>query len=239
MKTYQALLIDWDDTIGDFSGAAYRSLYEIYHTYHLERYYDCFEDYYARYTPHNQELWERYGRDEVTKDYLEFDRFFYPLMMATRPPKMDETSQMAIPMCLEHLRHTTDFFSPVPGAIETIRALAERYPISIVSNGFVSVQYTKIERSGLRDCFNHIILSEEVGCQKPNPRIYEEALRRNGIRADQALMIGDSWYSDIYGAAEAGIDTLWIVGDGSKRKEGQHATYEVERIEDCIPLLLN
>lgn len=229
-KQYKALFLDWDDTIGDFAGAAYRSLQEIYEQYGLAAHYDNFEQYYATYLPHNVELWERYGRDEVTKDYLEFDRFFYPQLLAPRPVLVHQAVANAQRMAKDHLNHTTEFFSPVPHAVEVVRALAERYPLVIVSNGFVEVQYRKIALSGLKECFRDVVLSEEIGCQKPNPRIYEAALKRNGLRADEVLMIGDSWYSDIYGAQQAGIDQMWIVGDGSKRKEGQTATYEVTDI---------
>ncbi len=229
-KQYKAIFLDWDDTIGDFSGAAQQSLRDMYETFGLNRCYDSVEQFIAVYTPHNIELWERYGRDEVTKDYLEFDRFFYPLMLAPRPLGMEEAVALAPRMAREHLRHTTDYFTPIPGAIETVKRLAEHYPLVIVSNGFVEVQYTKIERSGLKNCFADIVLSEEVGCQKPNPRIYEEALRRNNLCADEALMVGDSWYSDIFGAQQAGIDQMWIVGDGSKCKEDQTATYQVTDI---------
>lgn len=230
MKEYKAILIDWDDTIGDFHGAARQSLRAIYEQYNLSAYFDSVEQFESIYQPHNVSLWEQYGRDEVTKEYLEFDRFFYPLMMAPRPMTTAEAIAIAPEMGKEHLNHTTSFFAPLPGSIEAVRRLAKRYPLIVASNGFVEVQYTKIERSGLKDCFTDVVLSEEIGCQKPNPHFYEEALRRNGLQAGDVLMVGDSYFSDIYGAQMAGIDQMWIVGDGSKKKEGQAATYEVTDI---------
>lgn len=207
---YKAILIDWDDTIGDFAGAAARSLAVMYEQYGLSAHFDSLEQYVAIYTPHNVGLWEQYGRDEVTKDYLEFDRFFYPLMQAPRPMPLQDALALAPRMAQDHLSHTTDYFSPIPGAVETVRALAAKYKIIVASNGFVSVQYEKIRRSGLQDCFTDIVLSEEVGCQKPNRRFYEIALERNGLRPEDCVMVGDGWYSDIYGAQQLGIDTIWI-----------------------------
>lgn len=229
-KEYKAILIDWDDTIGDFSGAAKRSLRDMFETFSLDRCYDSVEAFIAVYDPHNVGLWERYGRDEVTKDYLEFDRFFYPLMMAPRPLSTEQAAALAPRMAREHLRHTTDYFTPIPGAIETVKALSQHYPLIVASNGFEEVQYVKIERSGLKDYLTDVVLSEQIGCQKPNPRFYQIALERNGLRPEEVLMVGDSWYSDIFGAQQAGIDQLWIVGDGSKKRDGQHATYEVTDI---------
>lgn len=235
-KTYKALFLDWDDTIGDFKNAAFRSLKDMYEVHDLSRLYDSFEEFNQTYNRHNLRLWEQYGLDQVTKEYLEFDRFFFPLMMATRPPKVEDAIVMAQQMGKEHLNHTTDYFAPMPHALEVVRQLATRYPLTIVSNGFVEVQYKKIERSGLGDCFQHIVLSEEVGCQKPNPRIYEEALRLNGLKAEEVLMIGDSWTSDIQGAINAGIDQLWVSEEALK--DERPATYKLAKLTDLLDFLM-
>lgn len=237
MKQYTALFLDWDDTIGDFMGASARSLQEMYVHYGLDRIYSRYEDFCQVYQAHNTQLWERYGTGEVRKDYLEFDRFFYPLICGPEQLPVAEALQIAPRMAADHLRHTTDYFAPLPGAVEAVQALSRKYRLIVVSNGFSEVQYTKIDRSGLRECFEDIVLSEEVGIQKPNPGIYHLALERNGLSADEVLMIGDSHFSDISGAAAAGIDQLWLVGDGSKKKSGQSATYELPELRDVVGFL--
>ena len=113
----------------------------------------------------------------------------------------------------------------------------KKYPLTIVTNGFIEVQYEKFDKSGLRDCFTHIVLSEEVGCQKPSPHIFEEALRMNSLSADDVLMIGDSWTSDIQGAINAGIDQLWIRKTNEPLPEGQSATYIVSSLEEVMTIV--
>jgi putative hydrolase of the HAD superfamily len=132
---------------------------------------------------------------------------------------------------------TTARFSLLPGAEELVRYLAKKYPLTVVTNGFVEVQYEKFDKSGLRDCFAHIVLSEEVGCQKPNPRIFEEALRMNGLAAEDVVMIGDSWNSDIQGAINAGIDQIWIRKSKDPLSEGQTATYLVKTLSEIMDIL--
>ena len=124
----------------------------------------------------------------------------------------------------------------LPGAEDIVRYLAQRYPLTIVTNGFIEVQYEKFEKSGLRDYFAHIVLSEEVGCQKPNPRIFEEALRLNGLAAEDVLMIGDSWNSDIQGAVNAGIDQIWVNEKATNDNDAQ-ATYVVKSLEEIKNIL--
>ena len=242
MKQYKAVFIDWDDTIGDFIGAAKLALQEMYEKYNLSDYFASLEEFVSLYKPHNLELWDKYGKDLVTKEYLSFDRFFFPLMHGSKAIqnsefKIQNSSALAEQLSEDFLHLTTAHFSLLPGAEELVRYLAKKYPLTVVTNGFVEVQYEKFDKSGLRDCFAHIVLSEEVGCQKPNPRIFEEALRMNGLQAEDVVMIGDSWNSDIQGAINAGIDQIWIRKSKDPLPEGQSATYLVQSLSEVMEIL--
>ena len=245
MKQYKAVFIDWDDTIGDFVGAAKLALQEMYEKYNLNDYFASLEEFVSLYKPHNLELWDKYGKDQVTKEYLSFDRFFFPLMHGSKGGERrlgdkairQEVAALAEQMSDDFLDLTTKRFSLLEGAEELVRYLAAKYPMTVVTNGFVEVQYEKFDKSGLRDCFAHIVLSEEVGCQKPNPRIFEEALRMNGLSAEDVVMIGDSWNSDIQGAINAGIDQIWIRKSKDPLPEGQSATYLVQSLSEVMEIL--
>lgn len=244
MKQYKAVLIDWDDTIGDFIGAAKLALQEMYDKYHLSDYFESHEEFISLYKPHNIELWDKYGKDLVTKAFLRIDRFLWPLLHGSKVGKRQEAkggrqelAALAEQMSEDFLHLTTAHFSLLEGAEALVRYLAEKYPLTVVTNGFVEVQYEKFDRSGLRDCFAHIVLSEEVGCQKPNPRIYKEALRMNGVSAEEAVMIGDSWNSDIQGAINAGIDQIWIRKSQDPLPNGQSATYIVKSLAEVMEIL--
>lgn len=244
MKQYKAVLIDWDDTIGDFIGAAKLALQEMYDKYHLSDYFASHEEFVSLYKPHNIELWDKYGKDLVTKAFLRVDRFLWPLLHGSKVGEKQEAKgerqefvALAEQMSEDFLHLTTAHFSLLEGAEALVRYLAEKYPLTVVTNGFVEVQYEKFEKSGLRDCFAHIVLSEEVGCQKPNPRIYEEALRMNGVSAEEAVMIGDSWNSDIQGAINAGIDQIWIRKSQDPLPNGQSATYIVKSLAEVMEIL--
>ena len=245
MKHYKAVFIDWDDTIGDFIGAAKMALQEMYEKYHLCDYFASCEEFVSLYKPHNLELWDKYGKDLVIKEYLSFDRFFFPLMHGSKGGERrlgdkairQEVAALAEQLSEDFLNMTTARFSLLPGAEELVRYLAAKYPLTVVTNGFVEVQYEKFDKSGLRDCFAHIVLSEEVGCQKPNPRIFEEALRMNGLQAEDVVMIGDSWNSDIQGAINAGIDQIWIRKSKDPLPEGQSATYLVQSLSEVMEIL--
>ena len=243
MKQYKAVFIDWDDTIGDFLGAAKLALQDMYEKYNLSEFFASFEEFFLLYKRHNIELWDKYGKDLVTKEYLSFDRFFFPLMHGSKVKgekgkvKGENLCVLAEQLSEDFLNMTTARFSLLEGAEELVRYLAKKYPLTVVTNGFVEVQYEKFDKSGLCDCFAHIVLSEEVGCQKPNPRIFEEALRMNGLQAEEVVMIGDSWSSDIQGAINAGIDQIWIRKSKDPLPEGQSATYLVQSLSEVMEIL--
>ena len=251
-RRYQAIFIDWDDTIGDWSSAAYRAQQELYRKYRLQEFCPSFDSWFALYHEHNNLLWEQYGRSEITKDFLQRDRFLWPLVMSAgggetlmRSPRF---ISMADAMGADFLDLTNSFFSLLPGAEDMVRALAEQYPLTILSNGFVEVQYYKLIHSGLRDCFAHVVLSEEAGVQKPDPRIFDVALRLNNesrlsqqlppLTRHDVLMIGDSYSSDIQGARAAGIDQLWLCpDDAALTDDSRPATYKVRGLNKILPCL--
>lgn len=234
MKVYKAIFLDWDDTIGDWTTAEHKALQDIYADYHLNQLYPAFEDYLNAYKPYNLELWGMYGRGEVSKDKLHFERFYRPI--ENLPLTGDGLRVMAHEMGTEFLRLTNKYFRLLPDAGKVVKYLAAKYPLTIISNGFKEVQYYKFEHSGLAPYFAHTLISEEVGVNKPQPEIFRIALQRNGIAAEEAVMIGDSYTSDIAGAKAAGIDQIWVKNDRVPLAE-ETATYIVPKIIDVMKIV--
>lgn len=69
-----------------------------------------------------------------------------------------------------------------------------------------------------------IITSEETKSYKPDHRIFDIALEKSKISPEKILFIGDSYFSDIYGSHNVGIDSLWLNWRNSKKKE-RHYKY--------------
>ncbi len=238
MKQYKAVFLDWDDTIGDFIGAAHQAIDDIYHKYDLQRFYPSAEAFYEVYHPYNLHLWARYGRGEITRDWLAHERFLHPLLVAPQQPATEDLEALATLLEHDFEELTTQHFSLLPNAAEIVRYLAAKYPITILSNGFVSVQYRKINASGLKDCFQHIVLSEEVGITKPQAGIFEIALRLNNLQKEDVIMIGDSYTSDIQGAINAGIDQIWVQSPTLTEEEKKRpATYKIASLLEIKELL--
>ena len=232
-KQYKAVFLDWDDTIGDFYRAEQLSLREIYAKYDINKFYASFADFYNTYHPYNIHLWELYGRDEISKEELAFERFYHPVR------NVENGAELANKMKDDFLMFTTENFSVLPDAVDMVKYLAEKYPLTIVSNGFIEVQYEKIRRSGLAEYFSNVVLSEEVGAQKPNPKIFYYALQKNNLTADEVIMLGDGYSSDIQGAINAGIDQIWYQREELMKEELRQmpATYKIKSLMQVKDIL--
>ncbi|MDP6453450.1 MAG: HAD family hydrolase [SAR202 cluster bacterium] len=85
------------------------------------------------------------------------------------------------------------------------------YRMAIVSNGVY--QQRNAALMGIEDYFDTIIGSWHVGYMKPDPEIFNMALRQLGASPEQALMVGDTWDADVVGARSAGIQALHLKRD--------------------------
>lgn len=98
----------------------------------------------------------------------------------------------------------------VPGGEEALAALGERFRLGIVTNGIPDVQRTKLEKTGLTGRFGTIVVSGELGCGKPDPKIYDAALQGIGATPGETIMVGDNFRRDVTAAQAVGIRSVWI-----------------------------
>lgn len=101
-------------------------------------------------------------------------------------------------------------FSPeIEGVADAVRKLREKYRLGIIANQPAAAEDVLRER-GLLDLFEVRAISESLGVEKPNPEIFEWALREAGVEPGEALMVGDRIDNDIRPAKALGMRTLWL-----------------------------
>ena len=206
---YKHILIDLDDTLWDFRQNSKIAMQEIFNDYGLIKYYDSFESFYDVYMLKNHHLWELYAKGEITKDFLSLERFLYPLRIVG-----NEDVELAKKMGEDFLYRTTMQTNLVEGAIEVLEYLKSKgYILSIISNGFVEVQYTKLRRSGLLSYFDYVFLSEEIGYQKPDIRFFNAVLEKLRVQPADCVVIGDNLQTDIKGAQNVNIKAIFFANN--------------------------
>ena len=208
LQNISDLFIDFDDTLYDTHGNAVIALHELFDLLVLERYFPCPDVFYDEYWKANIDLWTRYSRGEITRDYLILERF-------RRPLSFGEGINADDAYCLEASDRFLDFCSSKPGLVDGAKELmdylrSKRYRMHMCSNGFHEVQYKKLRSCGLYDYFDTIILSEDAGYNKPAPEYFDYALRQSGASRETTLMIGDNFQTDILGAKRAGLRVAYF-----------------------------
>lgn len=167
--------------------------------------------------PTLDELWQEYGRllgithievmlGRRTSHDARIDRFRRLAAWAGHRVSADEARTMSTDYRDWYLRARR----PVAGAPEAVRYLHRTARIGVVTNNTVAEQVEKIAFLGLKESIDVLVTSEEVGVGKPDPEIFRVALERTGAKPRDAVMIGDSWASDIAGARAAGIRAVWF-----------------------------
>jgi len=96
-------------------------------------------------------------------------------------------------------------------AKQVLRMLYGEYKLGLVSNfTYAPVIYAGARKVGINDFFNIIVVSDAVGWRKPHAKIFEEALKRLNVKAEETLFIGDSPDEDIKGAKQLGMKTIFV-----------------------------
>ena len=110
--------------------------------------------------------------------------------------------------------------------------------LGIITNGPADVQRDKVDLLGIRELVDFILISGEFGSEKPDARIFTEALRLGGATAAEAVFVGDAPQIDILGANNAGIRSIWVNRSGEQWSiEDHRPTREVPDLTSVIELV--
>lgn len=110
---------------------------------------------------------------------------------------------------------------PVPGSADTLNYLRDAgVKLALLTNGTSISQRNKIQKFGLGEWIENILIEEEVGFGKPDERFYLEALSRLGVEPHEAWMIGDNPLWDVIIPQKLGIRAVWINVDDKPVPEG-------------------
>ena len=91
-----------------------------------------------------------------------------------------------------------------------IHLKAQGYHLGVISNGITIKQYEKLVRLGLHHFFHSVITSQEAGVEKPDIAIFELAMKTMGCKAENSVMIGNSFNDDVLGAIDAGMSAVFL-----------------------------
>jgi putative hydrolase of the HAD superfamily len=209
MKQYKCIFFDLDHTLWDYETNSCDTLKELYVSYGLKicGVNDC-DSFERQFKKVNLGLWDLYDRGMIGSEVIRTERF---KQILEHFQIFD--SKLCEELSVEYLANCPRKAGLIPHAIETLNYLATKYPMTVVTNGFEEIQNVKMTSGNLHQYFQHIITSQKAGNKKPSREIFEYAMKVNGVVSDEVIMIGDNLLTDIGGAANASIDTVFFNPD--------------------------
>lgn len=121
-----------------------------------------------------------------------------------------------------HARHRVSYLD---GALDLLEILKPRYILVSLTNGNADFM-----RLGLDRYFAFGFTAADVGAMKPHRAMFDAALERASIAADDAVHVGDQPIDDVKGAKDVGMHTIWFNPDGARDTVG--ASAEVSRLQE-------
>ncbi len=105
-----------------------------------------------------------------------------------------------------------------PLVSETLEVLQKDYKMAALSDGQTLWAVPELTSLGLDKFFSAVLVSGDYGFRKPDPRFFEMALKKMRLTAEEVIFIGNDMYRDVYGAANAGMKTVFF-----KSNQGDHS----------------
>lgn len=222
------IFFDLDHTLWDFDRNAQETLTDLYEEYQLHSLglHSCAK-FIETYTENNQLLWSEYHMGRITKETLRAERFHKTFVqLGVHPEKVPTQFED------DYVRISPTKRNLFDGSEEVLAYLKERYTLHIISNGFKETTLTKMDLCNLNPYFSNVIISEDVGVNKPDKAIFEYALQKAGALKQESIMIGDSIEADIRGAQAYGIKAIFF--NPRNKEKPEDVSWQITRLDELL-----
>jgi len=156
-----------------------------------------------------------YLKNLFESDAPEFDEPGFTLFMRR---VMELGHRLGVDFTLDEIRPVVDKLVRVwhqdmyldPETVSVLSELKENHVVGMITNWEHTPRiYELVDELGMHDLFDGIIVSDDVGCAKPDPRIFHIALNEYGLKPSEAVYVGDMDV-DVQGALAAGLKPVLI-----------------------------
>ena len=203
-------LFDLDQTLLDFHASEYKALGIVLRSNGLS-----FSDgIYRAFREYNKALWLELEKGAISRTELFTKRFLDVFSRC----EGDSSGLDPLKVNDEFIRTMSVNGVLMDGALEFAAKVKETIPgarIYIASNGATVNAKGRIASTGLDRYTDGLFISDEMGVTKPDAAFFEICLERIGEPKASCIMIGDSLTSDMLGAKNASLDSVWFMPSGN------------------------
>lgn len=188
-----------------------------------------FDNFIEVYEAINHELWYLYSLKQTSKEELRYQRFYKAFLHFNY-----DNLQLAHHWADDYLKISPYKTHLIDGAMDVLLYLQEKYQLHIITNGFKEVQQIKLDYSNLKPFFEHIIISEEHGFNKPDIKIFDLAQQLTNAQTHECVMIGDNYDADILGALNAQWKAIYLTQTETSNQDSNYV--QINRLIDLKEL---
>lgn len=226
---YKTVLLDADNTFFDFDKTELSALTELSKWANFE---DSFL-FIDTFNPINRALWSGLEKGEVEASDINNLRF----RKLVKTLDLNQDPNLMADKYIELLSQGTYM---IDGAINMLSQLSKKFILVVITNGLSKVQRGRLRANDIENYFSEVAISEELGCSKPSINFFQKTMEMgNWGSKDQIIAIGDNLSSDIAGAENFGIDSIWFNPENNSNNTKFKPTYEVNHLSEIFPLLKN
>lgn len=219
MDDVHFVYFDLDDTLLDHAEAERKALADV-----RDRYSTIFgavsvAELQETYHEINAPLWRKYADGTIDKERVQRERFDRLL------DALDASHADSASVGRYYMQRYGEHWTFIPGARGTFELISDRVPVGVMTNGFAEVQSKKLDAFPvLRERSDAIVICEDVGVLKPDPKVFEHATQEAGVAPEDVLYVGDSYRSDVAGAESTDWSVAWYAPEGTNgRSLGEDA----------------
>ena len=203
LKGITDVFFDLDHTLWDFDKNSALTFEKIFNINNVNV---DLTEFLSQYEIINLNYWKLYREQKIEKEALRFNR----LHDAFTDINYEVEADLILKLSDYYISYLTTFNHLFENTFEILDYLKGQYNLHIITNGFDEVQHKKLSKSNIINYFKTITNSEMVGVKKPNPEIFNFALKQANVTIGQSIMIGDSYEADILGAQNVGMDVVFV-----------------------------
>ena len=221
----KAVLIDIDDTIFDFekcSKNAFKNTLKKLDLSYKEKDFLYFNEV-------NDILWnkQKLGKININEVFIERS------IMMSKYFELDIEKEIFNDLFVEFLYDKDEMVDDIE---DLLSYLSNKYQIYAASNGIYDMQINRLKKSNLDKYFKDIFVSDKMGYEKPDKRFFEKIMNITKYSNNNLIMIGDSIKSDIIGAKNSGIKSIYF-NKGNKKISDKDLTYQVKKLSEIKKIL--
>jgi len=209
MNSLKWVFFDLDNTLWDFDANAREALKELFVRHQLHLHSDFHIDQFiSLYEDVNKAYWKKYEKGEVTKEILRTRRFTDTFDLMGIQPALQPANVWE-----EYLNICPYMPVLIPGAMECLSHVSQKFKVGILTNGFEETQQIKLRSSGIGAFVDFMQSSERVGFAKPSAEFFMHVFDSLEIGSNECIYIGDNLETDVWGGINSGIMTAFFDKD--------------------------